>query len=161
MLGFESLFPCQRKRPPSRWSFFFPLAGGDSNPNMCEEESAFAKGEFSRLCIPPQAVSCHARRSYPPCVQAERSPQSTPRAANSVYPICSPVAKRKILVTDEYPYFQTIIRWSVFLFLGSGIEDSNPSAEGAGFAYPDRRSKSLLFRRRAWVSSPKVNTPIP
>ena len=30
-----------------------------------------------------------------------------------------------------------------------------------GFAYPTRRSKSSLFRRRVWVSSPKVNTPLP
>ena len=27
-----------------------------------------------------------------------------------------------------------------------------------GFAYPTRRSKSSLFRRRVWVSSPMVNT---
>ena len=29
-----------------------------------------------------------------------------------------------------------------------------------GFAYPTRRSKSSLFRRRVWVSSPLVNTPL-
>ena len=30
-----------------------------------------------------------------------------------------------------------------------------------GFAYPTRRSKSSLFRRRVWVSSLKTNTPLP
>ena len=30
-----------------------------------------------------------------------------------------------------------------------------------GFAYPTRRSKSSLFRRRVWVSSIKTNTPLP
>ena len=30
-----------------------------------------------------------------------------------------------------------------------------------GFAYPTRRSKSSLFRRRVWVSSSKTNTPLP
>ena len=49
----------------------------------------------------------------------------------------------------------------LFFRSGRGIEDSHHSAEGAGFAYPDRRSKSSLFRRREWVSSPKANTPIP
>ena len=28
-----------------------------------------------------------------------------------------------------------------------------------GFAYPTRRSKSSLFRRRVWISSSKTNTP--
>ena len=35
------------------------------NPNICEEESAFALGEVSRLCIPPVAVYCQARRAKP------------------------------------------------------------------------------------------------
>ena len=30
-----------------------------------------------------------------------------------------------------------------------------------GFAYPTRRSKSSLFRRRVWVSSLKTNIPLP
>ena len=68
-----------------------------------------------------------------------------------------------------------------FSFLGRGIEDSHHSSQSergtamcradtthnAGYgiriavcAYPDRRSKSSLFRRRAWVSSPQANTPI-
>ena len=34
-------------------------------------------------------------------------------------------------------------------------------ARRMGFAYPTRRSKSSLFRRRVWVSSPLVNTPLP
>ena len=33
--------------------FSFFGQGRDSNPNICDEESAFTKGEVSRLCIPP------------------------------------------------------------------------------------------------------------
>ena len=51
-------------------------------------------------------------------------------------------------------------RSGVFSFFDIAIEDSHHSAKGAGFAYPDRRSTSSLVRRREWVSSPKVNTPI-
>ena len=54
------------------------------NPDIRKEESAFAKGEVSRLCIPPTAVSCHARRYYFPLVRAERYLRTKPRAANSV-----------------------------------------------------------------------------
>ena len=34
-------------------------------------------------------------------------------------------------------------------------------ARRMGFAYPTRRSKSSLFRRRVWVSSAETNTPLP
>ena len=72
MLGFESLFPCQRKKTTELVVFFLSFGCGDLSPNICAEESAFAKGEISRLCIPPKAVSCHARRSYSLVVRAER-----------------------------------------------------------------------------------------
>ena len=48
----------------------------------------------------------------------------------------SPGAERKIFVLARIPIFlPTIIRWSLFLSFGCGIEDSHHSAEGAGFAY--------------------------
>ena len=42
--------------------------------------------------------------------------------------------------------------WCLFLYHSQGEEP-------VGFAYPTRRSKSSLFRRRVWVSSSKTNTP--
>ena len=67
-----------------RWSVFFLTA--ELRPSVADIRavSAFAKGEVSRLCIPPTAVSCHARRFYSPFVRAERFLQTSPRAANSV-----------------------------------------------------------------------------
>ena len=43
----------KEKRPSSDGLFSLLLGCGDSNPNIQEEEAAFAKGEVSRLCIPP------------------------------------------------------------------------------------------------------------
>ena len=80
---FRSLLT-KESRPSSDGLFFFSLAAGIRAPTYAQAESAFANGEVSRLCIPPKAVSCHARRSKPPRSKAERSPQSQPRAANSV-----------------------------------------------------------------------------
>ena len=53
--------------------FLFPLTA-ELRPPVADIRavSAFANGEVSRLCIPPKAVSCHARRCYSPFVRAER-----------------------------------------------------------------------------------------
>ena len=67
---FRSLYT-KEKRPSSDGRFFFPLAA-KLRPSVADmrAESAFAKGEVSRLCIPPLAVSCHARRCYYPFARA-------------------------------------------------------------------------------------------
>ena len=54
----------------------------------------------------------------------------------------------------------------VFLFLWHWYERiwtalCDSLSRRMGFAYPTRRSKSSLFRRRVWVSSSKTNTPLP
>ena len=81
-LGSNPSSAAKENRPSSDGLFsFFWLQNVGFVPGICDEESAFANGEVSRLCIPPSAVSCHARRCHSPFVRAERLSQSLPRAA--------------------------------------------------------------------------------
>ena len=68
------------------WSVFLSFGGGTTTSGRRHTRRVCLRfSEISRLCIPPTAVSCHARRCYSPLVRAERYPQTKPRAANPIY----------------------------------------------------------------------------
>ena len=72
-----------RRKTPLRCLFSF-VCGTTTSGRRHTSRGCLRFSEVSRLCIPPSAVSCHARRYYSSFVKAERFFQSSPRAANSV-----------------------------------------------------------------------------
>ena len=55
-----------KQKPPIGWFFLFPHPKSDADADIRQAESAFTAGGAGRLCIPPLAVYCHARRSELP-----------------------------------------------------------------------------------------------
>ena len=112
------------------------------------------------------------------CLPLAREPTTLPTRVKSLSrhkPPSTPTAKRQNKKPKSNIMFDLGSSWRAkneapILVVGALIFAGNEriltplcdsQSRRMGFAYPTRRSKSSLFRRRVWVSSPKVNTPLP
>ena len=123
---------------------FVPKAHEGSNPSLCakrKDPHAQGVGFF------PFGVVGRCE----PCARSERGFAHPTRRSTSL------LVRRRVRVSSpkaNIPQNQECVGF--FLFGAVGRCEPCSRSE-RGFAYPTRRSTSLLVRRRVWVSSPKTD----